>query len=160
VIRWSLLAVCLFLYDKSLLSFMLLPAIYLILWSKCLYAYYVTWETLKYLMYLNTFCLLMCSDLALLSILIFILLVASTLTDLNGAFGWLAIHIDNLEVNFRCTFDGLRYGGAFNPLQCAIMLLRRVLTAQHRWPPRSHVSNYLHYDSPSVDKILFYCPVS
>jgi hypothetical protein len=83
-------------------------------------------------MYLNTFCLLMCSDLALLSILIFILLVASTLTDLNGAFGWLAIHIDNLEVNFRCTFDGLRYGGAFNPLQCAIMLLRRVLTAQHR----------------------------
>ncbi|AQK51678.1 hypothetical protein ZEAMMB73_Zm00001d049961 [Zea mays] len=66
------------------------------------------------------------SDLALLSILIFILLVASTLTDLNGAFGWLAIHIDNLEVNFRCTFDGLRYGGAFNPLQCAIMLLRRM----------------------------------
>jgi hypothetical protein len=60
------------------------------------------------------------------------LLVASTLTDLNGAFGWLAIHIDNLKVNFRCTFDGLRYGVAFNPLQCAIMLLRRVLTAQHR----------------------------
>jgi hypothetical protein len=64
-------------------------------------------------------------DIALLSILIFILLVAS-LTDLNGAFRWLAIHIDNLKVNFRCTFDGLRYGAAFNPLQCARMLLRRV----------------------------------